>query len=42
MDGLVECRSSIKDWFRTAKRYIEYANSDGIYDEIKDYIKNKN
>ncbi len=33
---------STKEWFNTAQKYLDYANTDGLYDDIKDYIRNRN
>lgn len=32
-------RSSIKEWFETAKNYIEYSNESGRFDQVKDYLQ---
>jgi transitional endoplasmic reticulum ATPase len=34
-------RSSVKDWFTTAKNYALYANESGLYDDILTYLKLK-
>lgn len=32
-------RSSIKEWFETARNYIEYSNESGRFDQVKDYLQ---
>lgn len=32
-------RSSVLDWFSTARNYAQYANQSGLYDELLQYLK---
>jgi len=37
-EALKECRSSTGEWLTQAKSYSEYANQDGLYDDLKDFL----
>jgi transitional endoplasmic reticulum ATPase len=39
LDSINESRSSILDWFGTAKSYVSYSNTSGRYDAIKEYFE---
>jgi SpoVK/Ycf46/Vps4 family AAA+-type ATPase len=39
--ALKEMRPSTKSWMETAKKHVVYANVDGLYDDLKDYLKSR-
>ena len=32
-------RPSTREWFATAKNYVQYSNEGGVYDEVAKYLK---
>ena len=32
-------KPTTQEWFRTARNYVLYSNEDGLYDDIKPYLK---
>jgi hypothetical protein len=39
--ALRDLRPSTLDWIGTARRYVEFANDSGRYDDVRDYLKTK-
>lgn len=39
--ALKSARSSVKDWFATAKNYATFANAGGLYDDLVGYLEGK-
>jgi transitional endoplasmic reticulum ATPase len=39
--ALKGARSSVKDWFATAKNYATFANAGGLYDDLSSYLEGK-
>jgi len=37
-EALKECRSSTGEWLSQAKNYSDYANQDGLYDDLKAFL----
>jgi hypothetical protein len=35
---LKEIKPSTMEWLATARNYVEYANEEGSYDEIREYL----
>ncbi len=38
-ESLKEIRSSTGEWLAQARNYSEYANKDGLYDDLRDFLK---
>lgn len=41
VDGLRQGGATTKEWLRTACNYVTYANDDGLYDAIGNYLKER-
>jgi transitional endoplasmic reticulum ATPase len=39
LEAASKVRSSTAEWFATARNYVLYANQEGIYDEVRRYLK---
>ncbi len=39
LNAVSQTRPSVKDWLNTARNYVLYSNSSGIYDDVKAYLK---
>lgn len=39
--ALREIRPSTRGWMETAKKHVVYANVDGVYDDLRDYLKSR-
>jgi hypothetical protein len=37
--ALGEVRPSVHTWFAVAKNVVSFANTDGTYDDLRDYMK---
>lgn len=39
LNAASQTRPSVKDWLNTARNYVLYSNSSGMYDDVKAYLK---